>query len=428
MDHTGVDIKQSHPGSERARTLADGIALYIHIPFCRTKCSYCDFNTYAGIGHLIPRYMESLEMEVGIWGEALGHPLVTTVFLGGGTPSLLSPEQLGGLLDTVRREFSLREDAEITTEVNPDDVAAERLAGFRSQGVNRLSMGVQSLNDPLLQLLGRRHSAEAAMRAYRRVREAGFTNVSLDLMYGLPHQGMEQWRDTLQAVVGMGPEHISAYCLTLEEGTPLERWVREGQQPEPDPDLAAEMYLHAESTLKSSGYEWYEISNWAQSGFESRHNLAYWHNIPYLGVGPGAHSYLGGYRFSIERDPAQYIDKVRCWSLDSASPALALDLVALQGIPQVEEVEAIDLALETAETAIMGLRLREGIDLKGFRQRFGRDLLEMYGEVVREVEGLGLLEVVGDGVGEQIRLTSRGRLLGNQVFWRFLDTARSQAL
>ena len=414
-----VDIIESRIG--RAVGAAEGIALYLHIPFCRTKCPYCDFNTYAGIMPLLPAYLEALQTEVSLWGRGLGAPEVVSVFLGGGTPSLLQPSQMDRLLGAIREAFRLREDAEVTAEVNPDDVTVARMQGFLSSGINRVSMGVQSLDRDLLEVLGRRHDDRGAVQAFRALREAGCSDVNVDLMYGLPHQTLEQWESTLQGVLDLGPDHVSAYCLTLEEGTPMERRVRLGLLPEPDPDLAAEMYASAEERLGSAGYVCYEISNWARPGHECRHNLVYWRNQPYLGVGPGAHSYLGGHRFRVVDSPAEYIARVRSWREAAQHGPLSLDAGSLERIPQVAEVEAISQSLEMAETAMLTLRLREGLALSAFQDRFGQDFRQVFGDVVAETTELGLLEVVGSEGEESARLTTRGRLLGNQVFWRFLS-------
>ena len=412
-----VDITVSQ--DSRSIGTAEGIALYLHIPFCRTKCPYCDFNTYAGIQSLLPSYLEALQTEVSLWGQGLGAPEVGSVFLGGGTPSLLQPGQMGRLLGVIRDAFRVREDAEVSAEVNPDDVTADRIEGFLASGVNRVSMGVQSLDRGLLEVLGRRHDDQGAIRAFRAIREAGCSNASVDLMYGLPHQTLEQWDSTLQGVLDLAPDHVSAYCLTLEEGTPLEHRVRLGLVPEPDPDLAAEMYASAEEHLGSAGFVCYEISNWAWPGHECLHNLVYWRNQPYLGMGPGAHSYLGGHRFRVIDSPTEYVARVRSWG-ERARPPMTLDAGSLERIPQVAEVETISRSLEMAETAILTLRLREGLALPAFRTRFGQDFRQVFGDVVAETTELGLLEVVGSEGAEVARLTTRGRLLGNQVFWRFL--------
>ena len=394
------------------------IALYIHIPFCETRCPYCDFNTYAGIETLIPEYVDALVQEVRLWGDTLlsdsrQAQSVNTVFFGGGTPSYLRPEHIRRVLDTVRSSFSVESDAEVTLESNPGDVTHDRLRSWLEAGVNRLSMGVQSLDDGLLRGLGRRHNAEQARQTYAAARESGFDNMSLDLMYGLPRQTLAQWQETLVETLALRPEHLSMYCLTLEEGTPLEAWVRQGHVPEPDPDLAADMYVRAEERADTAGYEHYEISNWALPGRASRHNLTYWKNTPYLGVGPGAHSYMGGHRFANVAAPRQYIQRVQDWSRQSTD---RLDLRALSERGPVDTFEAIDQRLEMAETMMMGLRLASGVTEEEFKQRFGTGIQETYGPAVDQLREIGLLHWQDSG----LVLTPRGRLLGNEVFLRFL--------
>jgi oxygen-independent coproporphyrinogen-3 oxidase len=423
MKGSAVVAAPTPPGSELARSLGRGVGLYIHIPFCQTKCPYCDFNTYAGIEGLLPSYLGALATELRLWGALLGHPQVGTIFLGGGTPSLLNPEQLQTVLTAVHEAFAVQRDAEVTTEVNPDDVTVSRFQGFLDLGVNRISMGVQSLEPDLLQLLGRRHTADQAISSYHRLREAGFRNINMDLMYGLPFQDLAQWQDTLTGVIDLAPEHLSAYCLTLEAGTPMEQQMRAGSLPEPDPDLAAIMYEWAEDHLASRGYLGYEISNWARPGFESRHNVMYWKNLPYLGVGPGAHSYLAGHRFAILASPRDYIRRVGRWADRGVAGAEELSTALLQDVPTVASVETIDATMEMSETLIMGLRLHAGVRLADFEARFHRGLLDVYGVQVEEVVDADLVEMIGEGAARLIRLTPRGRLLGNQVFYRFTDIA-----
>ena len=278
---------------EEKRIPPGEMGLYIHIPFCHTKCPYCDFNTYARIEPLMPSYMTALESEIRCWGALLGSPRVNTIFFGGGTPSYVPRRAIADILGAAHDAFRVAPDAEVTIEANPGDLLNGDLSPLLDAGVNRLSTGVQSLDDGLLKLMGRRHTSQEAVAAFEEVRRAGFDNVSIDLMYGLPYQSLEQWRETLDKALGLSAEHMSLYCLTLEGGTPMERQVSVGELPEPDPDLAADMYTLAEDSLAIAGYRHYEISNWSRPGLESRHNLTYWLNRPYLGVGPGAHSYLG---------------------------------------------------------------------------------------------------------------------------------------
>ena len=384
--------------------------LYVHIPFCATKCPYCDFNTYAGIEAMMGTYLSALRSEIELWGEVLGGPRLETVFFGGGTPSYLPSGSLDTLLDAIRGAFGLTVDAEITAEANPDDLGEEKLASMLGTGINRLSIGVQSLDDGLLRVLGRRHSAREAIEAFRAARCAGFDNVSIDLMYGLPDQTQEQWGATLDSALGLRPSHISMYCLTLEEGTPMERDAVAGRIPVPDGDLAADMYLAAELKTAEAGLRHYEISNWAIAGRESRHNLLYWRNRPFLGVGPGAHSYLDGHRFHNIRSPREYIRRMGTGELPRESTGRPFE-----SVPVVEAAEPVDRRLEMAETMMMGLRLDTGVDPAQFAVRFGEPPAYVYGEVIDELADDGLLETAGGS----FVLTPRGRLLGNEVFSRF---------
>ncbi len=398
----------------RESALPAQIALYIHIPFCQTKCPYCDFNTYAGIEPLIPSYIEALTTEIRHWGALLCKPEVSTIFFGGGTPSYVPGQSIELILKATQDAFHVMDDAEITMEANPGDLLANDVERLTKLGINRLSIGTQSLDDSLLKVLGRRHSSQEAVEAYGAVRRAGFANVSLDLMYGLPGQTMQQWQDSLEKVLSLSPEHLSLYCLTLEEGTPMERQVRLGETPESDPDLAADMYLLAEELLKQAGYGHYEISNWAFPEKESMHNLTYWHNQPYLGVGPGAHSYLGKWRFNNINSPREYIRRFGNFSkAESSLDVLSSEVISQ--VPTVGDVETIEQPMEMAETMMLGLRLAEGMSLDGFAARFGRSLSSVYGEQIQELTSLKLLEQRGD----VIHLTDRGRLLGNEVFLRF---------
>ena len=429
---------------------AGPIALYVHIPFCETKCPYCDFNTYARIEPLIPAYVAALCREIGIWGTLLGQPPLASVFFGGGTPSYLAAEQIGSVMQSIGEAFDVSADAEVTLEANPGDLTDAKLTAFLGFGLNRLSIGVQSLDDRLLSVLGRRHSASEAVQAVRMATEAGFDNVSIDLMYGLPYQSLDDWAQTLSAAAELGQKHVSMYCLTLEGGTPMEQWVASGRMPEPDPDLAADMYLTGENDMQTRDYRHYEISNWAQPGSESRHNLTYWRNQPYLGVGPGAHSYLSGHRFYNIKSPKEYIRRLEDgapsltlprkggedislpprWGKARAGPELAEgmgvngpDVPAIEGVPVVERAEAIDRRLEMAETMMLGLRLDVGIGVEDFTQRFGVAPSAVYGDTLDEMESAGLLDTSGGAV----RLTAKGRLLGNEVFSRFFDYAEATA-
>jgi oxygen-independent coproporphyrinogen-3 oxidase len=391
-----------------------GIGLYLHVPFCQTKCPYCDFNTYAGIEDQISGYAASLMNEIRGWGTLLSHPPVRTVFLGGGTPSYLPTTDLDDIHDTIRNSFKVESYAEITMECNPGDVTAEKAEIWLTSGVNRISMGVQSFDDGLLSLLGRRHTAFEAKQAFNTLRSAGFTNQSVDLIYGLPYQTMEQWSHTLDETVALEPEHISLYSLQIEKGTPLAVDVATGRYPLPDDDLAADMYEEAQRVLTVNGFSQYEISNWAKPGMESQHNLIYWLNEPYLGVGPGAHSWLSGQRFANLKSPRRYVTVV-----GSDYRVVGPDPVATMRSPAgpVEQVEITTPAIDVAETMMMGMRLNGGVTHQRFEERFGVSTDDVFPEELENLQKLGLV-VVTD---EAILLSERGRLLGNEVFAEFID-------
>ena len=282
-----------------------------------------------------------------------------------------------------------------------------------------MSIGMQSFDDELLGLLGRRHSAAEAVSAYRTAQGAGFDNISIDLMYGLPHQTLDSWRQTLAQAANLRPPHVSLYALTLEGGTPMERSVTIGTLPAPDPDLAADMYEMAEDELGAVGYRHYEISNWAMEGRQSRHNLVYWRNEPYLGVGPGAHSYLGGHRFSNLKPPREYVKRLENHGTPTTATGArgdGLAAAAVKSSPVVDFVEVIDRRTEMAETMMLELRLDDGVSVRRFESRFGESPLTVYKEELDEVVLAGLVEMI-DG---RIRLTARGRFLSNEVFVRLL--------
>jgi oxygen-independent coproporphyrinogen-3 oxidase len=402
------------------------LSIYIHIPFCTVRCAYCDFNTYAGLEGLIPAYVIAVQREIDQVAHTLDRgahsfaPLeseeVHTVFFGGGTPSLLPPEHITAILAAVRDAFRLTDDCEVTLEANPGTIERQDLRQLRRAGVNRLSLGAQSAQPSELRLLERAHSFADVAAAVRRARQAGFENLNLDLIFGLPLQTLSAWRDTLERTLDLGPDHLSLYALSLEHGTPLRAWVERGLVAAPDPDLAAEMYEYAADRLAQEGLLQYEISNWAKDGradgdrdvpaFACRHNLQYWRNLPYLGIGAGAHGCALGWRYANVRGPKAYIDRIGEGSAEAGpwSPAV------------VERVKLDDSAAMD-ETMLLGFRLtREGIRPGRFRERFGQEVEARYGPALRGLEGDGLIERLPD----RLRLTRRGRLLGNRVFQAFV--------
>jgi oxygen-independent coproporphyrinogen-3 oxidase len=384
---------------------SDAIALYLHIPFCTAKCGYCDFNSYAGHEHMIPSYAGTLVKDAALWRDAVRGRTVETVFFGGGTPSLNPPDEMRQILDGMRATFNVAADAEIALEANPGSLSEEYLRALRDIGFNRLSIGVQSFDDEDLVALDRIHTAQDARDAYAAARAAGFDNVNLDLIYGLPEQPLSAWRRNLEQAVELAPEHLSLYALTIEEGTPLARDVARGRVTAPDPDMQAEHYEWTQDRLAAAGYEHYEISNWARPGRECRHNLVYWQNREYLGLGAGAHSFLNGVRFSTALLPNRYAELVD----ESAAAADGT-------MRHVVGAEDVTPELAMADTMILGLRLAVGIDAREFLRRHGRDLRAVYGSIVDEFVGYGLLEATDT----RVRLTPRGRLLSNELFQRLL--------
>jgi oxygen-independent coproporphyrinogen III oxidase len=392
----------------------EDFSLYLHIPFCDTKCSYCDFNSYAGLESLIPAYTAALCRELRLWAERHVTGRVPTVFFGGGTPSLTPLREMQAILETLGSSYRLDHDAEISLEANPGTVDAAYLRVLRLLGINRLSLGVQSFDDTELRALDRIHSAAQAAEALSAARVAGFENVNLDLIYGLAGQTLAGWKRNVIRALSLRPEHLSLYALTVEEGTALFSAVRRGTAPSPDPDLQADMYELAQELLASAGYEQYEISNWAQPGYACRHNLVYWRNGRWLGLGAGGHSSIGGYRFSDARSPQAYIDRVE--ETAKAGAQSAGDEPIFAGMRQVVWNEAVDNAMAMSDTIILGLRLIEGVSPEEFRSRHGRDLMSVFGEPIRECQDLRLL-TFEDG---RLRLTRSALLLANEVFTRLL--------
>ena len=384
---------------------ASELALYLHIPFCTSRCGYCDFNAYEGLDHLVPDYTSALLHELELWAPATRSMPVRTVFFGGGTPSLSSLEDVGAIATAVRQRYDVAADAEWTLEANPGDLTPEHLHGLRALGFNRLSIGVQSLHDDELAMLDRRHTAERAMQAARGAREAGFENLNLDLIFGLIDHPLERWQATLELALTLRPEHLSCYALTVEPGTALYYAVSKGELPEPDPDVAAGQYEWTRKRLAQAGYEQYEISNWALPGRACRHNLVYWRAAPYLGLGAGAHSFFAGRRFANVDAPNRYIDAID----ESYEERRATGSATMR---QVAGGETPDEQTLRADAMILGLRLLEGVSTAEFAARFGATPEEAFPRAIERHLATGLLGRVED----RLRLTARGLLLSNAVF------------
>jgi oxygen-independent coproporphyrinogen III oxidase len=390
-------------------------SIYLHIPFCRHRCSYCDFNTYAGLENLVGEYTKALRAEISQAAAAAGARLpVHTIFFGGGTPSLLPEEELSGIMETLQKCFDIQPGAEVTLEANPGTLSRTYLGALHSMGINRLSLGMQSADAEELVFLERQHGLEDVSMAVEWARAAGFDNLSLDLIFGLPYQSDESWRKTLHTALSLQPDHLSLYALTLEHGTPLLSQVEKGLVPEPDPDTAADMYEYAAQLLDQSGFLQYEISNWgrdtgAGEPLACRHNLQYWRSLPYLGFGAGAHGFAAGIRTANVLSPAVYIQ--RCMN------GKELIFPRSSAAAEVRELSRSD---EMGEVMMMGLRLtREGVSDADFEERFQVSLNQVYAEEIELLVRRGLLEWSGEA-DRRLRLTQRGRLLGNQVFMEFI--------
>ena len=388
------------------------LSLYAHIPFCTAKCGYCDFNSYEGLDHLVPDYTPALVRELELWAPVARDFRVETVFFGGGTPSLTSLDDMATITATIRERYDVATGVEWTLEANPTELTREHLEGLRALGVNRLSIGVQSLHDEELGLLDREHSGERAIEAVSAARGAGFENVNLDLIFGLIEQPLERWQETVERVLALGPEHLSCYALTLEPGTLLYYRVQKGQLPEPDPDVVADQYEWTRERLAAAGYEQYEISNWARPGRACRHNLVYWRAEPYLGVGAGAHSFFAGQRLANVDSPQRYVELVNASHAERAATGRGT-------LQQIAGGETPGEATLRSDALILGLRLLEGVAPEAFAERFGMTLEAAIGPAIERHLATGLLEW-GEG---RLRLSERGLLLANEVFVDLLPEA-----
>jgi oxygen-independent coproporphyrinogen-3 oxidase len=405
--NTGITI------AGRARSAAPGyywreepVGLYLHIPFCQSKCIYCDFNSYAGLEGRYEPFVRALCEAIarGASRSLSGEPdcagqRISTVFFGGGTPSVLTPEQIARILDAARQRYDISPGIEITMEANPGTISLEHFEGYRRAGVNRLSMGVQVLDDVMLKKLGRIHSAEGAIESYRLARQAGFDDINLDFIFGLPNQDLANLDGTLDRLLALDPlpEHLSCYSLIVEEHTPLYVGVARGLISVPDEDEVADMYERIGERLRGAGFGQYEISNWTR-GRRCEHNLIYWHDQRYLAFGPGASGYWGQTRYSTVLGPDDYIRRVK------------------HGAPTIADAEHVDTEQERAEVMMLGLRLNEGVSEKEFERRFGHTMESVFTPAIMRLTQAGLLEI-RDG---HLRLTERGRLLGNEAFAAFI--------
>lgn len=405
------------------------LELYLHIPFCERKCAYCDFLSAPADLPVRISYIKKLQEEIAYYGAQYGEYQVSSIFFGGGTPTILEGYQLAAILETVKEHFNITTDAEITVECNPGTLTAGKAEKLVQAGFNRLSMGLQSADDRELQLLGRIHNFAQFLESYDLARKAGFRNINVDLMSALPGQTLKSWQDTLQKVTALRPEHISAYSLIIEEGTPFyerfaedERIREEGGHPRllPEEDVERQMYELTETFLHTKGYERYEISNYAKSGYKCRHNCGYWTRKDYLGLGLGASSLVGHQRFQNTSD-LEYLEQEYLPQCEGQHERIA-ETIQLQeetGLTQTGHhihIETLDKKSEMEEFMFLGLRLMAGISRQQFEKKFQVTLNSVYGEVLRKLKGEQLIEEVAG----YVRLTEHGIDVSNYVLAEFL--------
>lgn len=382
------------------------IAVYVHIPFCTIKCGYCDFNAYAGMDALQPRYREAVLRDIASWADVFAGREVSTIGFGGGTPGEVPAAHIASIVAAIAAQAPLAPGGEVTLEANPGTTTLAKLRDLRAGGVTRISFGAQSFDAAELRFLDRIHSPEATEASLRLAREAGFEHTNLDLIYALPGQTMAAWERTLRHAIDLAPGHISAYALTVEEGTPLARRVAKGEVVPCDADLAAEMYDRTGDLLEAAGYHQYELSNWALPGHESRHNAAYWTDTEYIGIGAGAHGYVAGERFENIAHPRAYIAAFEAPHGPGERPG-----VVNRYTP--------DPTTAIFDYLTMRLRLIDGFDARDFEAKFGVPLDDAAGPPLRECTEAGVLDV-----GERVRLTRAGRQLHSEVVARVLAYLR----
>ena len=378
--------------------LSPTLGIYVHIPFCRAKCSYCAFVSQVGNDNLQQTYVAALCREITAAGGDFSTSVVDSLFFGGGTPTVLPVDQLALILQTIRGNFALSADAEISIEANPGTVSAESLQFLRQQGFNRLSLGVQSFDDAVLAAVGRLHRADEAERAFYQARQAGFNNIGLDLIYGLPQQTSANWQATLEQAVALAPDHLSAYGLKLEEGTPLAAAVAAGETTLPPEEDEETMYDLLNAFLPLHGYQRYEIANYAKQGRQCRHNIKYWRSRPFRGFGLAAHSFDGRQRFANTADLGEYIER--------SQAGLGGEVVR----------ESLDEAGVIGEYVFTALRMTQGMRFVDFQLRFGQDFRQLFAEPLGRLSKMELI----NQTEQAVFLTPRGMKFGNQVFGEFL--------
>lgn len=369
------------------------LGIYVHIPFCKQKCSYCDFISYSNKNNLVDKYIEKLKKEIKEKTENLNEYEVTTIYIGGGTPSYIEGTHITEILDVIKNNYNIKKDAEITIEVNPRTAIKEKLEAYVKSGIKRISIGLQSCNAHLLKMLGRIHTFEEFLNTYKLAKETGFTNINVDLMIGLPNQTLEDVTDSLRKIVNLNPNHISVYSLIIEDGTPIEKKIDRGELELPDEGLERKEYWEVKRTLEKFGYKHYEISNFAKEGYESKHNVNCWEQKEYIGFGVAAHSYINQTRFSNVENLEEYLENKE------------------HIIHEIQDVET-----QKKEYMLLGLRKIDGVKISSFKNKFGTNPIIEFKDELSKLVKEGLLEIDLD----EIRLTNKGVDLANVVWEEFI--------
>ncbi|NLD49347.1 MAG: oxygen-independent coproporphyrinogen III oxidase [Clostridiaceae bacterium] len=374
------------------------LGLYIHIPFCKSKCYYCDFNSFACRDDFVPAYFNALKSEITLYADVLRDYRIKTVFFGGGTPSLVDAQYINKVMLMLSKCYTIDGNAEITIEANPGTLSYDKLAAYRSMGINRLSMGLQAAQERLLKILGRIHSLEEFYNNYNQAKKAGFDNINVDLIFGIPGQDFMEWSDTIDYVCDLKPSHVSCYSLKIEEGTAFGKMLESGELIEMNDADDRLMYRHALESMHNKGYGHYELSNFAYKGLECRHNLIYWNNDEYIGMGAGAHSFINNERFNNFCGLKEYVE------------SLSKGTFARENVILVTEKDRM------AEFMFLGLRLTKGININEFDARFGKSIFSVFEKEINKVIKRGLAEFDSN----HLKLTVLGLDLANQVFMEFV--------
>ena len=390
----------------------EGLGLYIHIPFCHTKCTYCDFNTYSGLENLINNFDNSISNEIEFW-SLNGDYIVESIFIGGGTPSYVETKVIGNILEKVRNNFHLSNDIEITLEINPEDVSYAKSINWKSMGINRCSVGIQSLDNDELKILNRRHDSLQALVAIRSLSEV-FENISVDLIYGLPLQTKDSYINTLNQIISEKINHISCYSLQVEKGTILDHQVKNNKINVANDDLSAEMYKSTQMILNENNFNHYEISNWSKENKTSRHNLKYWRMEPYIGIGPGAHSFIDKKRFSILKSPKKYVEFFKNYK--NSKRSIKEKIIYLEQNKILDIYEDNIKENEILEFLMLSLRLKEGINISKFYSRFKLDFEDLYLSKLEYFINENILIKEKDNY----ILSDKGKLFANEVASNFV--------